>query len=298
MRSIKHLAFVFFLFVIVLIGYQPVMADVSCGGKSCYPPYGVSTQGHCYINQASTCSYAVDRCVTYCGEDGIEEINCSGTPADGVCYCGVVRECAPCMMHPDDCDPQTPLNTTTCQCQGSPLIVDVEGTGIQLTDVRSGVEFNFTGNGARRMAWTRGRVRSGFIVLDRNRDGVINDGRELFGTLTAQPPSDSPNGFAALGVFDESAQGGNRDSWVDRKDQIFSQLRIWIDDNHDGLSAPNELETLNQAGIKRIALRYDTANVTDEFGNSFRYRARVIDSIDQTRWVWDVFLNVAPRNTY
>lgn len=297
MRSAKQIAFALFLLAMVLVRSETVGAGVSCGGKACHPPYGVTQTGHCYITDASSCSLAVDLCVNFCGEDGIDEINCAGTPANGVCYCGVERQCAPCTMHPDDCDPQTPLNTTTCECQASPLIVDADGTGIELTNVAGGVEFNFTGNGARRMAWTREHRRSGFLVLDRNGDGVVNDGRELFGTLTDQPSSENPNGFAALGVFDENANGGNRDGWIDRKDQIFSRLRIWFDQNHDGLSVPSELETLHQVGVKRISLRHETAEVNDEFGNAFRYRARVIDSIDRTRWVWDVFLNVAPRTT-
>jgi hypothetical protein len=162
-------------------------------------------------------------------------------------------------------------------CNSSPIIIDLGGKGLDLTDAKGGVRFDLDGDGAaEQLSWTASGVDDAFLCFDRNGNGVVDNGRELFGNYT---PLDNgrlaQNGFEALAIYDLPARGGNGNYALDAADAIYSQLRLWRDSNHNGLSEPQELQTLEQARIASIALDYRFSRKKDRFGNEFRYSARV-----------------------
>ncbi|HEV2800090.1 MAG TPA: putative metal-binding motif-containing protein [Pyrinomonadaceae bacterium] len=182
-------------------------------------------------------------------------------------------------------------------CGGSPVLIDVEGDGIELTDVAGGVLFDLNGDGAREQrSWTRPDSDDAWLALDRDGNEQIDNGGELFGNFTRQPASREPNGYLALAEYDKPNQGGNGDGVVDASDAVFNWLRLWQDVNHNGISEPSEMRGMVQSNIAVLHLAYKESKRTDEHGNEFRYRAK-IDKVDGgrlARWSWDVFLLSTP----
>jgi hypothetical protein len=192
---------------------------------------------------------------------------------------------------PLDGGPRT-LNNPTCGDPGqcSPILLNF-GTGTySLTSVDDGVVFDLGGAGAVRTAWTARGTAMGFLALDRDGNGRIDTGRELFGNATRlRDGTFAPNGFIALAEFDE-----NHDGVIDAMDPSWRVLSVWIDANHNGWSEPSELQTLAASGAEAIALDHHFTGRTDGYGNSFRYQSIV--TIGGRRGpLYDVWFVTAPR---
>lgn len=177
-------------------------------------------------------------------------------------------------------------------------MLDPFNEGFHLTSQSNGVQFRvLPGDSKQQMSWTDANWRNGWLALDRDGDGTIDNFTELFGNYTPQPPSPSPNGFLALAVFDDPANGGNANGVIDPGDSVYPRLRVWIDANHNGYSEPNELHTLASLGIAKIGLTYHDTPYVDQYGNSFRYKGSFWDQNGNQRTAcYDVFLVIQPLN--
>ena len=126
---------------------------------------------------------------------------------------------------------------------GDPLVVDLDGDGIELRPIHEGVNFDFYGVGKMQAsAWVKSD--DALLVMDRNHDGIINSGLELFGNVDQA----FMDGFTHLAQMDSNA-----DNVIDAQDPGFAELKLW-QDNGDALTQPGELLELSAVGITAIPL--------------------------------------------
>lgn len=203
---------------------------------------------------------------------------------------GVILHCSGLTNSDMNCNGQQDDMEMESTCNLSPLLVDVEGNGFRMTSAEHGVFFDLNPDGVlEKLSWTIPGGDDAWLALDRNGNGAVDNGTELFGNFTPQPATAMRHGFAALAVFDQ-----NGDKWIDINDPVFLRLTLWTDSNHDGISQAKELRSLAQAKIVAISLDVKRSSRRDRFGNDYRYRARILteDPSGVGPHVYDVFLKV------
>lgn len=186
-------------------------------------------------------------------------------------------------------------NGSRCTLMNSPLVVDTNRDGYRFTGVEEGVRFDLDADGTRELvAWTAADSDDAFLAMDRNGNGRIDDGSELFGNHTPvyadRPDPTAANGFEALKFGHGPSYGASHlDGAVDARDAVFSRLLLWRDVNHNGVSEPEELEPLAASGLLAIGTDYKTSGRKDRHGNEFRQRAKGAWP-DGESYIYDVWL--------
>jgi len=174
----------------------------------------------------------------------------------------------------------------------TPVLVNLGGS-LKLSSQQDGVMFDLDGTGTPRQ-WSWPVSNDGWLVLDRNSNGIIDNGTELFGNATLKPNgSRATNGFLALAQLDS-----NSDGLLDAKDAAFAALRVWVDTTRDGRSDPAELLSLDSLGINALSVETNVSRRRDQWGNLFRWRAPVYFASGDTRYAYDVILtrSSVPKN--
>ena len=130
----------------------------------------------------------------------------------------------------------------------TPILLDLNGDGINTLSVKAGVKFDILANGSPiQTGWVA--PQDGLLVADRNQDGVINDGSELFGSSTLlNNGTKALDGYQALAQFDS-----NSDGVVNQQDTDFNKLSVWSDRNSDGITETGELKSLAELGITQLS---------------------------------------------
>lgn len=189
-----------------------------------------------------------------------------------------------CIPAPDD-----PL-----ECGGSPIVIDLGGDNFTFTGLDDPVYFDIDADHElEAVGWTSEFGNDGFLAMDRDGDRRITSGAELFGDATLLADGElAPNGYSALAELDSVALGGDGNGRIDRRDRGFRRLRIWLDENRDGISQRRELKPLKKHGIRWISLDYFESQLVDEHGNRLVFASPV--KLKDKKWVWstDVYFVV------
>ena len=172
-----------------------------------------------------------------------------------------------------------------------PLVFDLDGDGITTVSLEeSNAFFDLDNNGfAEKTSWVG--AKEGLLAYDKNGDGIINGGNELFGDRTLMKDSKTlaSSGFTALAEYDN-----NKDGKIDSNDAIYTLLRIWQDSDGDGIASAGELKQLVDLGIVSIGLSYSNTGVTDG-ANNIQVRTGTFTLADgSTRMTGEYLLNRNP----
>lgn len=158
-------------------------------------------------------------------------------------------------------------------CEPGPNTPIIMATGqradYRLTPARDGVFFDLDADGiAEKVAWTLPDAEVAFLAIDRNGDGQITSGRELFGNHTHP---DAADGFAALILLTKEANNGIALASVSADDPLYERLLLWTDRNHNGISEVAELQPVSDV-FSDVGLGYEDHCRPDGNGNTYLSR--------------------------
>jgi hypothetical protein len=173
-----------------------------------------------------------------------------------------------------------------CCINYSPILIDLEGSGIRFSDAEHGVLFLINDRrSVLRVAWPL-RPTNAFLFLDRNEDGIVNSGAELFGNTTRlKDGSIAENGFQALAELDD-----NHDGLIEVHDWAYGQLKLWADSNRDGVSQASEILSVMTAGLVSIRVTPHESSRVDRWGNRYAFRSKAVFNVEPfERVAFDVF---------
>ena len=179
------------------------------------------------------------------------------------------------------------------ESQSSPLVVDLDGDGIETLGSGVGIYFDHDNNGFSEDTGWVGKD-DGLLVRDINGNGQIDNGTELFGNNTLLSNGEkAKNGFEALKELDS-----NNDNVFDQNDAAWNEVKVWKDGNSNGVVDDGELLTMEQAGITGVDLNYVDHNYngdhSDEHGNTCKQEGTFTKTDGSTGQISDIWFD---RNT-
>lgn len=214
------------------------------------------------------------------------QFSCLQSWAQGSCICPELQHCN-LSGYPEDCDAYDPNangnlpdscdGTTGTDGDCSPVVIHLDQGTFRFTSVENGVAFDIDDDGVdEATAWTDAASGTGLLVLDYSGNGLVDSGFELFGSVSPQfvGPNGETDGYGAMAMLD--SVHGNDDGWLTPEDALWSQLRVWIDGNHDGVSQADELHALTALGLTGIDLDPVISNRSDPHGNILRWRSKAV----------------------
>lgn len=176
--------------------------------------------------------------------------------------------------------------TQTASTYASPIVLDLDGDGVETAALASGAYFDHASDGfAELTGWVEGD--DGLLVRDLDGNGLIGSGRELFGSETRLTDgSNAANGFEALRELD-----GNGDGVIDANDPAFAELRVWKDADGNGRTDAAEVLTLAEAGVQGIHAAYTNASHVDARGNTHKQVGSYTTTDGEIRAATDVWFS-------
>lgn len=154
-----------------------------------------------------------------------------------------------------------------------PIVLDLERDGYHLAGPTPALAFDIDADGIKdQIGWTAEGEDDAFLCWDRNGNGRIDDGTELFGWATPLAAgTNAGNGYVALADLDKEVSGGDGDGELSPVDVAWSQLCVWTDLNHDGESQVTEVAALSDQGLLALEYDFNSLQRRDAYGNVFRY---------------------------
>ncbi|WP_380181710.1 calcium-binding protein [Kalamiella sp. sgz302252] len=174
----------------------------------------------------------------------------------------------------------------------SPIILDLDRDGIETQARTKGIYFDHDNNAfAESSGWVG--HDDGLLVWDRNGDGNINGGSELFGNNAyLKDGTQASNGYQLLAEYDE-----NGDKVIDKEDSLYHMLQVWQDKNSNGMVDSGELMSLQEAGVAAIGTTYKRSSTVDENGNAHRQTGEITYTDGAKGQSADVWFEIRPGLT-